>query len=321
MELVFQEDWIGDDGQGWPIAWSAVETFGTTSRTIQSNTGQQSVEDDFNYRYDVVTFDTVRNIDVTVVFDTRDISTPGSHPGLLARWNEPDDGYYFEIDAQEGGGGSVTVYSAPSYSIVVSGAANLTFLSNTRYLVRLFMEGSTIRLKVWEEGTTEPGTWYIDTTDGDWSNAGWVGLSMYSTDGARDVRWDDLSILAFVPDITYQPLVEIVTETVVEFDPEFLVQPDVEITTLVVIDYTPPPSTGGQPNLITTMNITTILEPQIVTTDASGHTEIILNTSGKTDVDLAPIPVPEDLDFVDVNVTSVTMPRPEEFDQFGRPIA
>lgn len=320
MELVFQEDWTGPDGQGWPSGWFGVEVFGATTRTIQNNMGQQTAEGDFYYRYDVATFDTVRDIDVTVVFDTMDISTPGSLPGLLARWNEPDDGYYVEIDAQEGGGGSMSVYSAPSYNTVVSGAANLTFLSNTRYLVRLFMEGEVIRLKVWEEGTSEPGTWYIDTTDSNWNTSGWVGVAMYSTDGPREVRWDDFTVLAFIPDEVYQPSVEIITETIVEFDTEILTQPDVEIVSSTTVEYTAPASSGGQPVLVITMSTLVEYDGVVIFTDMEGDSEIFFTTEGELSLEVTPVPVPVTVSQEDIDIVSVTMPVPTEFDQFGRPM-
>lgn len=47
---------------------------------------------------------------------------------------------------------------------------------NTWYRVRFRVNGTAIQVKVWADGTAEPGSWQIDTTDSGISAAGAVGV-------------------------------------------------------------------------------------------------------------------------------------------------
>ncbi|MGP7960308.1 LamG-like jellyroll fold domain-containing protein [Sanguibacter sp. A247] len=81
--------------------------------------------------------------------------------------------------------------------------AGLTFDPETRYRMRLRVTGespTTIRAKVWAEGTDEPGAWRATTTDstGDLQSAGGVGLQAYVGGAAGSptvtVAWDELDV-------------------------------------------------------------------------------------------------------------------------------
>lgn len=320
MEIVFQETWEGSDGQDWPTGWLLIEGAGETSRSIQSNTGQQVAEDAFAYRYDIVTADEYHNFDITIDVDFRDITSPGNNSGFIARWVEPN-GYYIEIDAKEGGEGSIAIYSAEAYSLVAQGTQTLSFLSFTIYTIRIQMIDNDIKIKVWEASQSEPASWYLETTDTDWSN-GSFGLSCYSTDGSQTVRWDNLTIQAEETGSVIQPDVDIEFFYEVEYDETSVAapQPEAEIDFIFETDYTPPPSTGGQPDLIVTFLMDVEYEPEPLTTDLVGEGEIFFTTKGDLDIDYVPVPIPVVIDMEDVLIVSITMPVPQEFDRYGRPI-
>lgn len=120
-----------------------------------------------------------------------------------------------------------------------------------------------------------------------------------------------------------QPDVHIVSTTEVVYDPVTSIapQPSVEIVVGTEVEYQPPASSGGQPAVVTTLAITTTALLSTSTIDAEGETEIVYSTSGRAETDITPVPVPVALDFHDVDIINVTMPRPTTFDQFGRPTA
>lgn len=71
-------------------------------------------------------------------------------------------------------------YTPTSTSV---GSTSKTIATNTWYWVRFRVNGSDLKLKVWEDGTAEPGSWDIEETDTDISAVGFVGVGGYN-DGA-----------------------------------------------------------------------------------------------------------------------------------------
>lgn len=70
-----------------------------------------------------------------------------------------------------------------------------TFVASTWYHVKVFMSGTTIRVRVWKDGDSEPGTWLIDTTDASHDNTN-VNTGVYTfssiTSGDPIVYMDEI---------------------------------------------------------------------------------------------------------------------------------
>jgi hypothetical protein len=60
-----------------------------------------------------------------------------------------------------------------------------------RYLVRFRVEGTDLRLKFWEYGTTEPGDWDATVTDSSLSSTGWAGIG---ADSSAMQYWDAVTV-------------------------------------------------------------------------------------------------------------------------------
>lgn len=116
-----------------------------------------------------------------------------------------------------------------------------------------------------------------------------------------------------------QPDVEIVSATTVEFDPSFPEQSDVEVISATTVEYTAPASTGGQPDVVVITETTVEYEAPSIYADIEGDTEIVFLVQGELSLEIDPVPVPFTVDQEDFDIVSITMPVPEDFDQFGRP--
>ena len=118
----------------------------------------------------------------------------------------------------------------------------------------------------------------------------------------------------------FQPDVAIETSTEVDYDPSWVTQPEVEIVTGTEINYTLPVSSGGQPQITIRSESVLAYTPPLIYSDIEGHTNFRVTTSATFDVEIEPTPVPVTIDMKNVRRVSITMPRPEEYDRFGRPV-
>jgi hypothetical protein len=117
----------------------------------------------------------------------------------------------------------------------------------------------------------------------------------------------------------YHPDVEVTFSTEVAYTPVWVAQPAVEILATSEAAYDPPPSSGGQPSVVITTFTAVLYDAPHIYTDAEGSTEVVFTTRGAAEVELVPLPIPEHIEFEPIRRVSVTMPRPESFDRFGRP--
>jgi hypothetical protein len=99
----------------------------------------------------------------------------GYHPRLMARaQSDPRNGYAAWFDHTPGGaanwfltrvdndGGAGTVTLA-SGQLIAAGAAG------TRWWIRLNVQGTTIKVRFWRDGTSEPSQWAASVTDDYWA--------------------------------------------------------------------------------------------------------------------------------------------------------
>lgn len=89
-----------------------------------------------------------------------------------------ENGYYLECDF-DNDTIQLSKYDSGGSAISLSGTVAKSLVSNTWYRQRVRIQGTSIKAKVWEDGTTEPGSWDIEVTDSEYSS-GWFGVGFFS---------------------------------------------------------------------------------------------------------------------------------------------
>lgn len=88
----------------------------------------------------------------------------------------------YALGPRSNGSGLILVkYTNGAYAQIL-GTSDLALSSSLRYLLRVRWQGTSIKGKIWQEGTQEPSTWNIDTTDASFSASGWTGLRTFEAD-------------------------------------------------------------------------------------------------------------------------------------------
>lgn len=95
-------------------------------------------------------------------------------------------GYFVEID--NGNDLSIGRYVAGAYAQVAELAGS--YATDTWYWMRFRANGNDLKAKIWQEHTSEPGAWSIETTDSNNPNGGFVGIGSNS----QDTEFDWLSV-------------------------------------------------------------------------------------------------------------------------------
>lgn len=116
-----------------------------------------------------------------------------------------------------------------------------------------------------------------------------------------------------------QPDVLVTSETNVDYDPTWVVAPDVEINSTTLVEYQPPPSTGGQPDIVITSVSAIAYEEPVIYLDFEGSAEFVISARGRFDIEVELVSVPTGIEYSLVQRVSVKMPKPENLDRFGRP--
>lgn len=146
--------------------------------------------------------------DATVSFSYRDLPSTGDlHVFHLARMQRDDLAYRLDVNID--GSGNARMYwsklvNSNSAQGIGSSVPLGQFSANKKYKVRAFTTGensTTLRAKVWEDGTAEPGNWMIDVSDSqaELRTKGRVGFRSYLGGNCSNVStvltFDDLKIV------------------------------------------------------------------------------------------------------------------------------
>ena len=107
--------------------------------------------------------------------------------------------------------------------------------------------------------------------------------------------------------MVWQPDVAVEVDVVVSYEPGSVVgpQPLTEIDIAVEVDYTAPPSTGGQPKVICTIDTQTetdVMEPVM---DCVGVAELEFVTAAVPSVEVPIAPIPPDVLYSPIRIVSV----------------
>jgi hypothetical protein len=198
---LYAEDFTGTDGAAWPSPW----VTGTgNAGTIQSNrgelTGRSTAWDPSHLRIPPADL-TIDDCEWTGDWEP---GVPGSgtrEAGIITRGSGSEANNGWQHTAAYG------IYLANTPTTLTlkierntnpgsTLLATTTMTSVARYSFRLRTVGSAIKLRVWEYGTSEPGTWTLETTDASYASGGIAVLYALSyTGGVRNVLWDNFEIV------------------------------------------------------------------------------------------------------------------------------
>ncbi len=170
--LQVTEDWTGTDNDPWPSQWTEETISGTTPPLeIISNQGRVRGAG-LNAGTALAYINNQNAEDVDQVAQIHITAGTGLKAGLIARRSDSDsDTYFIARTGQDygGDGGSVRIYK-----IVDGTQTQLGYISDDlaggTYMMRFRVETNSsghtdLRLKVWQSGTSEPGTWNLEKLD------------------------------------------------------------------------------------------------------------------------------------------------------------
>lgn len=110
------------------------------------------------------------DLEFVVRFDT---TRPILH--AMVRGDSSDDlRYGYGVRVEVGTTNNVIMYRQNNYAQVPLGTASVTVAEWTRMRVKIRLQGSDVRCKVWADGTAEPGSWLLTATDGAYTTPGYA---------------------------------------------------------------------------------------------------------------------------------------------------
>lgn len=190
----FTETWTGSDGAAWDSSrWPTITTPSSSVIDIQSNSGRISPGGgSYVTAYAVASFTAVTDMTILVAITPKTMSE--SYPAVDIRYVNSSNCYQFYGNVGSTNGYLYKVVSG-SGSVMASSSSGWINSTAKRW-IKLQVSGTTIRVKVWADGGSEPGSWTISTTDSSISSAGVARMSATNggSSAAREFWYDDLTI-------------------------------------------------------------------------------------------------------------------------------
>ncbi|MFG2683169.1 poly-gamma-glutamate hydrolase family protein [Streptomyces sp. NPDC048392] len=139
------------------------------------------------------------DVDLVASVSTDALATGGGHfLALAARCLDGSNSYLARIEFSTSQAVILTLRKRVdgSESFLAQHTTGLTHAVDRRFWIRFQVTGSTLRAKAWQDGTSEPGSWQLETTDTDLTAAGSVGMrSILSVTNSNTLpvvaAWDD----------------------------------------------------------------------------------------------------------------------------------
>lgn len=126
--------------------------------------------------------------DVEILCKFRSSSTSTDQFRFVARASgaaAAENCYYLACPVTSGNDAQFKKYLNGTSSVIGSEIA-AALVVDTWYWARVRINGVTLKARLWSDGSAEPGTWNIETTDSSISAAGWVGIGNLTYIGTRD---------------------------------------------------------------------------------------------------------------------------------------
>ena len=200
MTTIFSDNWTGTNGSSWDSnKWTTSTNGGTSVVDIQSNEGHLKHADSFGaYARAVASHSSQADQELLVktrfgATGARGIFTvtlrgsgtwSGTNPDV-----EPNTGYYVYRRTD---GGTATLYKQVSGTRTSLGTFTWTNDTNNWWL-RFRVEGTTVSVRIWQDGNTEPSTWDLQVTDSDIAS-GVTQIGFGRASGTFDAYVDDLTL-------------------------------------------------------------------------------------------------------------------------------
>ena len=178
--LPWSDNWTGTNGDAWSSTkWPTVgeDTDASTVQDIQGNRGRTAVgpvNDEWTAGVAANETDTAADVEATGTVYLTDIPTHAAWLYLNFRSSgdiqtgaagRPTDAYYFRVDVSTQRNGRIFVRNSNTETQLV-GDTQMGHTASTDFEFRaqVLTEGSDVRLRMrtWDQGTTEPGTWDIE---------------------------------------------------------------------------------------------------------------------------------------------------------------
>jgi hypothetical protein len=202
--VVFSDDFTGADGAAWnPSKWST--NVGSSALTdIQSNQGRMRYENVANARA-LATASMPKSADAEALMSFRFPST--SPRGFLyvflrgsgdwvGAW--PSNSYFLQIQNDSN---IVNVWrSAPGGATTQLASQKIGQVTTAKQWVRFKVQGTSLKAKVWTDGTAEPAAWEMEVTDSTITGAGVLQLKWLRggvATSAGDVLVDDVQVTTY----------------------------------------------------------------------------------------------------------------------------
>lgn len=119
------------------------------------------------------------DVDLTATVATDALATGGGHfLALVARHLDGSNSYLARLEFSTSQAVVLTLRKrvAGSESFLTQHTTGLTHSPGARFAVRFQVTGSTLRARAWADGSPEPDTWQVETTDTDLTAAGEIGM-------------------------------------------------------------------------------------------------------------------------------------------------
>jgi hypothetical protein len=128
------------------------------------------------YSHYMLSWNAVNASDVEIVAKVRMAAT-NARAYLIARASGTTNPTYYRCNLVDGGSG-LTIQKVVSGSVTTLGTYDFTWSANTWYWIRFRVIDTSLKARVWSDGSQEPSNWQIETTDNSISS-GWVGIGSY----------------------------------------------------------------------------------------------------------------------------------------------
>jgi RHS repeat-associated protein len=195
------EAWDGTTAAAWPAKWTTGQSSGGAT-DIDANRGRlrtpatassysRGLADSSSQHSDAEITATVRTgSSVSGSGLAAKLWLRGSTTWASAGYNLTN-GYNLSLNYAAG---TVAIRKTVSSTDSSLSSASFGFAANTTYRVRFQAIGTAIKAKIWADGTAEPGSWTLSTTDSSHSS-GRAALSQQGTSsGTRDSYVDDYTL-------------------------------------------------------------------------------------------------------------------------------
>ena len=162
---------------GWGKASDGLTWGGDVGNTsvfsIKSNAGQ--LNNGGGGSYSAVLGPKATN--AQVLFSGSMSSFNGTNMGAVLRWTDGNNWYKAYID-----GSNLVLQKRVNGSTSILKSVSFAASAGTSYTLRFSITGSTLSVKVWKTGTTEPASWMVTATDGTFAT-GFCGLRVLDQNG------------------------------------------------------------------------------------------------------------------------------------------